>query len=97
MQARFDRDNCGNIDAQEFHAVLNWQLSCGFSGADDFSSSMLCWDPLTSVCRLGYAMTLEDLLPIMKDSNVKLTGVMNHREYLRCALACKSANKVCVS
>ncbi|CAE7675253.1 unnamed protein product [Symbiodinium sp. CCMP2592] len=57
MFARFDRDNCGNIDAQEFHAVLNW---------------------------LGYAMTLEDLLPIMKDSNVKLTGVMNHREYLRC-------------
>lgn len=57
MFARFDRDNCGKIDAQEFHAVLNW---------------------------LGYAMTVEDLLPIMKDSNVKLTGVMNHREYLRC-------------
>ncbi|CAE7554115.1 CAM53 [Symbiodinium natans] len=57
MFARFDRDNCGKIDAQEFHAVLNW---------------------------LGYAMTVEDLIPIMRDSDVKLTGLMNHREYLMC-------------
>ena len=38
--------------------------------------------------RLGYAMTVEDLMPIMRDSDVNLTGQMNHREYLMCDFAC---------